>query len=125
MTNDVTRVARDFHDRTAHSPASVRTSGHTLEWDIKPFPFKVYSDLPAIPLPREIDPPAIDALAALAGPAPAAPKLGLGELTAVLYYAAGVPRKTTYAGGGEVPFRGAAAAGGLFQADVYVVVSAV
>ena len=118
-------TAREYHDRTAHSPASVHTSGHTLEWDIKPFPFKVYSDLPAIPLPREIDPVALDTLAALAGPAPAAPKLGLGELTAVLYYAAGVTRKKTYPGGGEVLFRAAASTGALFQTEVYVAVSAV
>ena len=118
-------TAREYHDRTAHSPASVHTSGHTLEWDIKPFPFKVYSDLPAIPLPREIDPVALDTLAALAGPAPATPKLGLGELTAVLYYAAGVTRKKTYPGGGEVLFRAAASTGALFQTEVYVAVSAV
>jgi SagB-type dehydrogenase family enzyme len=118
-------TAREYHDRTAHSPASVRTSGHTLEWDIKPFPFKVYSDLAAIPLPREIDPVAIDTLAALAGPAPAAPKLGLGELTAVLYYAAGVTKKKTYPGGGEVLFRAAASTGALFQTEVYVAVGEV
>lgn len=118
-------TAREYHDRTAHSPASVRTSGHTLEWDIKPFPFKVYSDLGANPLPREIEPLALDTLAALAGPAPAAPKLGLGELTAVLYYAAGVTKKKTYPGGGEVLFRAAASTGALFQTEVYVAVGEV
>jgi SagB-type dehydrogenase family enzyme len=121
-------TAREYHDRTAHSPASVRTSGHTLEWDIKPFPFKVYSDLPAIPLPREIDALAIDALAALAAPAPAAPdarrstQMSLGELAAVLYYAAGVTKKKTYPGGGEMLFRAAASTGALFQTEVYVAV---
>jgi SagB-type dehydrogenase family enzyme len=115
-------TAREYHDRTVHSPASVRTSGHTLEWDIKPFPFKVYSDLEANPLPREIDPVAIDTLVALAAPAPAAPKLGLGELAAVLYYTAGVTRKKTYPGGGEVLFRAAASTGALFQTEVYVAV---
>src|SRR4030095_4428230 len=79
----------------------------------------------AIPLPREIDPQAIDALAALAGPRAAAPKLGLGELTAVLYYAAGVTKKKTYPGGGEVLFRAAASTGALFQTEVYVAVGEV
>ena len=64
--NRDTRVARAFHDETAHTPDSVRTSGHTLDWDIKPFPFKVYPDLPAVALPREVDPLDIDTLAALA-----------------------------------------------------------
>jgi SagB-type dehydrogenase family enzyme len=118
-------TARDYHDRTVHSPTSVRTSGHTLEWDIKPFPFKVYSDLEANPLPREIDPVAIDTLVALAAPAPAAPQLGLGELAAVLYYTAGVTKKKTYPGGGEVLFRAAASTGALFQTEVYVAVGEV
>ena len=118
-------TAREYHDRTVHSPASVRTSGHTLEWDIKPFPFKVYSDLAAIPLPRQIDPVATDTLVALAAPAPAAPKLGLGELAAVLYYTAGVTKKKTYPGGGEVLFRAAASTGALFQTEVYVAVGEV
>src|SRR4030095_9983688 len=82
-------TAREYHDRTTHSPASVRTSGHTLEWDIKPFPFKVYTDLAAIPLPRALDPLGLDTLAALAGAAPPAPALDLSRLAAVLYYAAG------------------------------------
>jgi SagB-type dehydrogenase family enzyme len=115
-------TAREYHDRTAHSPASVRTSGHTLEWDIKPFPFKVYTDLPAMPLPRELDPLGIDALAALAAPAPIAAALGLSHLGALLYYAAGVTKKKTYPGGGEVLFRAAASTGALYQTEVYVAV---
>src|SRR4029077_19035319 len=111
--------------RTTHSPASVRASGHTLEWDIKPFPFKVYTDLPAIPLPREIEPVGVDTLAALADPAPVAASLGLSQLAAILYYAAGVTRKKTYPGGGEVLFRAAASTGALYQTEVYVVAGAV
>ena len=50
-------VARRFHDETTHTPYSVRTSGHTLDWDNKPFPFKIYTDAPAVELPRDdLDP---------------------------------------------------------------------
>jgi SagB-type dehydrogenase family enzyme len=118
-------TAREYHDRTTHSPASVRTSGHTLEWDIKPFPFKVYTDLTVIALPRELDPVDVDTLAALAAPAPAATTLSLSQLTAVLYYAAGVTKKKTYPGGGEVLFRAAASTGALYQTEVYVAVGEV
>jgi len=114
-------VARRFHDETAHSPHSVRTSGHTLEWDIKPFPFKVYTDVPAIPLPREVDVVPTLALEALARPAPAAGRLALPALSALLYYTAGVTKKKTYPGGGEVLFRAAASTGALYQTEVYVV----
>ena len=113
-------TAREYHDRTTHTPASVRTSGHTLEWDIKPFPFKVYTDLPAISLPRDIEPIGVDTLAALAEPAPPSSSLSLSGLAAVLYYAAGVTKKKTYPGGGEVLFRAAASTGALYQTEVYV-----
>jgi hypothetical protein len=59
-------VARRYHDRTAHSPASVRSSGHTLEWEIKPFGFKVYVDAPTLELPRDLEPLAAPTFAAVA-----------------------------------------------------------
>jgi SagB-type dehydrogenase family enzyme len=118
-------VARRFHDETAHTPYSVRTSGHTLDWDVKPFPFKVYTDAPAVTLPREIDVVGRPTVEALARPAPAAAGLTLAALTAVLYYAAGVTKKKTYPGGVEVLFRAAASTGGLYQTEVYVVAGAV
>jgi SagB-type dehydrogenase family enzyme len=114
-------VARRFHDETTHTPYSVRTSGHTLDWDNKPFPFKVYVDAPAIPLPRDVDVVATPTLQALAAPAAPAGRLTLGALTALLYYSAGVTKKKTYAGGGEVLFRAAASTGALYQTEVYVV----
>jgi SagB-type dehydrogenase family enzyme len=114
-------TAREFHDATAHSPRSVRTSTHTLDWDIKPFPFKVYPDLPAQALPRAFDPVATDTLAAL-DPARRAParRLDLELLASLLYFAAGVTKKKSYPGGGEVLFRAAASTGALYQTEVYV-----
>ena len=114
--------ARRFHDATAHSPESVRRSGHTLEWDIKPFPFKVYIDMPAVPLPREVDALPTPTLAVLAGngPPPSA-RLTLGQLTTLLYYSAGVTKRKEYPGGGEILFRAAASTGALYQTEVYVV----
>lgn len=111
-------MARAFHDRTAHSRASVRTSGHVLEWDIKPFPFKIYADLPAEPLPRDFDPVATDAFGAHRAPAPA--RLSLEHVAALLYFSAGVTKQKTYPGGGEVHFRAAASTGALFQTEVYL-----
>src|SRR5437667_8348176 len=113
--------ARTFHDATAHTPHSVRTSGHALNWDNKPFPFKVYTELPAIALPRELDPVPIDTLAALDPDrrAPTQP-LDLDRLATLLYLTAGVTKKKTYYGGGEMLFRAAASTGGLYQTEVYV-----
>lgn len=113
-------LARRFHDETTHTPYSIRTSGHTLDWDNKPFPFKLYTDAPAVALPRDVEGPAVPTLRALAGPAAAA-RLTLADLTALLYYSAGVTKKKTYAGGAEVLFRAAASTGALYQTEVYVV----
>jgi len=115
------RVAREYHDRTAHSPYSVRASTHSLDWDVKPFPFKVYTDLPPLALSRDIDPLAVDALAALAaGPSGGVERVTLDDLATLLYYAAGVTKKQTYPGGGEVLFRAAPSTGALYQTEVYV-----
>src|SRR6266446_2188605 len=119
-------TAREFHDATTHTPHSVRTSGHTLDWDNKPFPFKVYTELPALAMPRELDPVPIDTLAAL-DPARRAPTraLDLDRLATLLYLTAGVTKKKTYYGGGEMLFRAAASTGGLYQTEVYVAVGEV
>ena len=115
-------LARRYHDLTTHTPESVRSNAHALDWDNKPFPFKVYTDVAGVPLPREIDVLATPTLAAIAGDgaAPAA-ALTLGALASLLYYAAGVTKKKTYPGGGEVLFRAAASTGALYQTEVYVV----
>jgi SagB-type dehydrogenase family enzyme len=114
-------TARRFHDRTAHSPASVRQSTHTLDWDNKPFPFKVYTDLPAVELPRSFPPIDTDVLVTLrpsARRSDTPPTLEI--LTALLFHSAGVTKKKTYPGGGEVLFRAAASTGALYQTELYV-----
>jgi SagB-type dehydrogenase family enzyme len=113
------RIARQFHDLTTHTPHSVRTSSHTLDWDIKPFPFKIYTELPAMPLPRDVAPVPIDTLEP--GAVPPTPRMTLEHLTTVLYLAAGVTKKKTYPGGADVLFRAAPSTGALYQTEVYVI----
>ena len=62
-------AARRYHEQTRHSPRSVRESGHVLDWENKPSPFKIYPDLPVVPLPRQFAPLPSDTFAALSGPA--------------------------------------------------------
>ena len=107
-SNDETAIARRFHDATMHSRVSVRTSGHSLDWEIKPFPFKVYTDLAALSLPRDFDAVSVDTLLALREAlSPPAARLTLRAVAALLYFAAGVTKKKTYPGGrrGSVPGR--------------------
>lgn len=113
--------ARRYHDGTAHSPRSVRASGHVLDWDIKPAPFKIYPDLPALPLPRQLPALTADTLEALSGRAGPARPLDLEGLAALLFFSAGVTRTRRYAGGATVHFRAAPSTGALYQTEVYVV----
>ena len=112
--------AREFHDATAHTPQSVRSSSHALDWDIKPFPFKVYTDRPALELPRAFDTVDADALTAIAAGGDAAADLSLTRLASILYLSAGVTKKKVYGPGVEVLFRAAASTGALYQTEVYV-----
>lgn len=105
----------------------MRRSGHRLEWEIKPLPFKIYPGLEPIRLPTELPAPAADTFAALAPgepPAAGAP-LDLARLAALLYFSAAVTRVKTYPGGAQVHFRAAPSTGALYQTEVYVVAGAV
>lgn len=125
-SNADTAVARRFHDATSHTPYSVRTSGHVLDWDVKPLPFKIYVDRPVVALPREIEPLGPATLDVLAGAAGRAEEpMTLARLAALLYYTAGVTKKKAYPGDVEVFFRAAPSTGALYQTEVYVVAGAV
>ena len=117
------RAAREYHERTKHSPASVRASGHTLDWESQPIPYKIYEGLEPIPLPRAQAPLPMPAVQAVAGgdpPAGAAATLDLAALARLLHLSAGIVRKVVYPGGREVYFRAAPCTGALYHVDLYV-----
>jgi SagB-type dehydrogenase family enzyme len=112
---------REYHERTKHSPASVRASAHGLDWENQPIPFKVYPDLDPIALPTDLPGAqylALEAIAGLTARPPRPPDVGL--LAHVLYFSAGVLRRRPYPGG-EVFYRAAACTGALYHVDAYVV----
>jgi SagB-type dehydrogenase family enzyme len=121
LTNADIRAAREFHDRTAHSYQSVRSSGHELDWETKPLLYKLYPDLPEVELPRDFDRLSVDTLAV--DPARRDP-LTLETLACLLFFSAGVTRTKRYAHA-EVHFRAAASTGALYQTEVYVVAGGV
>ncbi|MBW3619878.1 MAG: SagB family peptide dehydrogenase [Actinobacteria bacterium] len=115
-------LARSYHDRTTHTWRSVRSSGHQLDWTNQPLPFKLYPDLPALPLPvdlGETDWPAIDALSG--EPPPNRRAFDRSRLAALLFYTAGVTRRWGR-GDRELNFRAASSAGALYPIETYVVV---
>jgi len=123
-TNRDLAAARTYHDGTKHSPQSVRSNPHYLDWPNKPLPFKMYSTAEPLPLPRELPGVPIPALEAIA-----VPPVDRGEeyipdvptLAALLYLSAGITKQRAYPGGQIYFFRAAACTGALYHIDVYLV----
>jgi SagB-type dehydrogenase family enzyme len=105
----------------------VRRSGHLLDWETKPLPFKVYPALEQIRLPTDLPALTADTFAALAPGDPSArpAPLDLERLAALLFFSAGVTRVKSYPGGAQIHFRAAASTGALYQTEAYVVAGAV
>jgi SagB-type dehydrogenase family enzyme len=119
--------ARAYHRATKHSSASVRRDRHALDWANKPFLFKVYPDAPAVPLPREVSPPTLPVLEAVARGAvsPGQGVVNTAALAQLLFFSAGLTKRKVYPGGETFHFRAAASTGALYQTEVYVVAGAV
>jgi SagB-type dehydrogenase family enzyme len=118
--NRDTRAALAYHEATAHSERSVRSSTHVLDWPNRPLPFKILRELEPVQLPgfhaRDIP-----ALAAIAGSAPlrSGPP-DLATLARVLYLAAGITKRKRHSGG-EILLRAYPNTGALHHVDLYVV----
>jgi SagB-type dehydrogenase family enzyme len=114
--------AQDYHEATKHSYWSVRSGTHFLDWENKPLLFKIYPDLPVIPLPRELDPPAAEALDAIGSfEVVAGSSIDLKGLAQLLFYCAGLTKKKIYPGGEVHHFRAAACTGALYEVEIYAV----
>lgn len=113
--------AVEYHERTKHSPLSIREDGHRLDFDNKPRPFKRYVDRPTRALADEPSEPSEAALSAVAGDAPKGDgQPDLEALTALCHYAAGVTKEIRR-GDREIRFRAAACTGALYHIDCYLV----
>ncbi len=112
-----------YHDGTTHSYQSVRAGGHSLDWQNRPLPFKIYRSLEPIPLPSELPHSGVPALKAVATTGSAADRVSvpdLATLASVLYYSAGITKKKRQPGG-EIFFRAASCTGALYHIDLYVI----
>ncbi len=116
-------AAWEYHDGTKHSYRSVRDNTHTLDFNNYPVPFKVYTTLEPIPLPRDAAPLQMPALTAIASPRAA----GAGEqtpdlktLAQLLHLSAGITRERK-GDGWTIQFRAAACTGALYHIELYLV----
>ena len=120
--NHETAAGWAYHDATKHSFQSVRDSVHFLDWPNKPLPFKIYTTLDRIELPRELPPLDMPALEAISNQAETTGEAipDLKDLAQALYYSAGVTKIKQHPGG-ESMFRAAACTGALYEIELYLV----
>src|SRR4029453_11399857 len=108
-------------EETKHSYESVYRNRYFLDWTNQPQPFKRYIGLEAIPLPADLPVTQMPALRALSPPGETGvttPVPTLPDLAYVLFYAAGVTKRRSYPGHGEMLFRAAACTGALYHIDL-------
>jgi SagB-type dehydrogenase family enzyme len=120
LNNRDIQAAWKYHDGTKHSAWSVRNNVHFLDWANRPLPFKIYPDLEAIPLPRDVPQTGVAAVSAIAETAWVAAEPSLEDLARILYFSAGITKQRTFPGG-EIYFRAAACTGALYEIELYVV----
>lgn len=125
--NRQTQVARVYHEATKHSETSLRQTPHRLDWETKPVPFKIYTELEPVPLPQDFPPLTVPALRALSGLEPPSDQSpgeervpDLPTLARLLYLTAGITKVKRHPGG-EVQFRAYPNTGALYHVDLYLV----
>ena len=64
--NSNLEAAWKYHNATKHSYASVHNNPHFLDWANQPLPFKAYTALEPLALPREVRQTGVAALSAIA-----------------------------------------------------------
>ena len=124
MNNWHSELALTYHEETKHSYQSLLDDRHFLDWGNQPQPLKSYRGLEAIPLPAELQTTQMPALRTLAPLDPMAARtlpVTLPDLAYILFAAAGITRRRTYPGYGEMLFRAAACTGALYHIDLYIV----
>ncbi len=123
-TNRDFTAAWAYHNGTKHSLQSVRSDRHYLDWENKPLPFKIYSTLEPLPLPRELPPvpiPTLEAIAVTEVDRQETRVPSVPTLAALLYLSAGITKHRTYPSGETYFFRAAACTGALYHIDLYLV----
>jgi hypothetical protein len=93
MNNRDVQEAWKYHDGTKHSPRSIRTNLHFLDWANRPLPFKVYPKIEPFPLPRDVPQTGVAALTAISEPAQSSQAFrapNLHDLTRILFFSAGI-----------------------------------
>lgn len=137
MNHDIS-CAFDYHEKTKHSESNIMNSNYFLNWSNRPNPFKVYVDLPSLPLPTDFPIPSLNAVTAISTMISkedffnnkSASKyqnntnqtITLRDISSILFFSCGITRvmKFDY---GTYYMRAASATGALYPIEIYLVCS--
>ena len=118
--NEKIEIAKNYHELTKHSYYSVRTTRYYLDWENKPYPFKVYINLPKYSLPNKIEKPDLQTHLSFEYPNETSNKITLNDIAEILFFSYGITRKLRFSD--EIfYFRAAAATGALYPIEIYLV----
>ena len=124
VSNDDIRATWHYHNGTKHPSGRLMDPQYGYDRTRRPFPFKIYKDLPLIPLPLDTD-GSLPALRAISGEAPTdagAPGLDVAATARLLYFSTGITKYLEQpAPIGRMPFRAAACTGALYHIELYLV----
>jgi SagB-type dehydrogenase family enzyme len=143
MNKDI-NYAAEYHEATKHSETSLMSSRHYLDFDNKPIPFKVYLELPSVPLPVNFPTPEVNTIRCITSrihqisrimrssststsisedtraTSGNMPNIDLADLAEILFFSAGITREMKYPYGNYY-MRAASATGALYPIELYVV----
>jgi SagB-type dehydrogenase family enzyme len=102
----------------------MRTSGHYLDWNSRPAPFKQYKNLASISLPHNFLHPTMNALKATRDQtvAESDQPVTVEALAEMLFFSAGLTRRMRF-GSEHYYMRAASATGALYPIELYVICS--
>ncbi len=122
MASENFSSALSYHDATKHSELSVRMSTHYLDLENKPYPFKLYRNLPSILLSHDFPHPREVSLRAIRGASLKTIVNGIdvGILAEILFFSAGLTRRMKMKSGSYY-MRAAPATGALYPIELYVI----
>lgn len=121
--NQNIKIAKQFHETTKHSPATIYFNRHYLDWENKPFPFKLYLNKPKVNLPSTFPYPIEDSIECLKQQTNLNLKkkkqIDLKTLSQILFFSAGITRKITL-NDNVYYMRAASATGALYPIEIYL-----
>jgi SagB-type dehydrogenase family enzyme len=122
--NQNIQIAKEFHEITKHSPISIYSNRHYLDWENKPFPFKIYLNKQKVNLPSTFHYPMEDSIVCLKKRIdPNLSKqnqIDLKILSQILFFSAGITRKVNF-NNNVYYMRAASATGALYPIEIYLI----